>query len=936
MSNPPAGWYPDPTGQPDTIRWWNGKQWTNRTEKETVGSTEPETVDEPVPAEPEVVAEPQQGVWGATASTQEGSGPTWGATQTGWDTTSPPQQGGWWPNPDEPESGPRLAAVGPVDGGATVEVRAGDGLTPFERARATWNAPEIAPAPPEHWTQQPIPEVVEPAPTSQSEEQMAPNGWTLRLADTPEADAPHADPQAGAAADAQADTAGVHADAQADAAASAQTDAGTAAGAHAGAGTADAAAGAHADAGVADSGDARWGASSSDWGVEGETDVQAGVSAAGGWGTEADVPAEAGGWGVEADTGAQTAASGWGAEADGGAQAGTTGAWATAAGGGDEVAAGAGDVAAAGGEQGWSDVSWTQAPNAARKPRETSAAEQTTEIPTAEPDAETTQVQPTWGAQTGDGGAQAQPTWGEQPGDEATQVQPSWGGQSGDEATQVQPTWGAQTSDGAAQAQPTWGAQSGDNTIQAQSSGQRGDDATQAQPTWGGQANDGAAPATWGAQTGGQAQSGSGGQTGDGGAQGQSGWGVDPDLEQGPAQQGWGVAASEGNTQLWGVDAAAEGKSSEAAGAAPDNQVSSWGGQQTASGEQAGDVSWGAQSSGGGQQGGAGGWGAGQGDGGPWGGQQASGWGAGTEQGASEQKQAGWGAGQGGAATTQAEGGPWGGGQQAGGWGAGPGSGGPGRGGGKATKKKSGGSSKKKSSGGGGGRSGAKLPLIVGGGIALVMLVVAAVFLIVNPGDKKKADPGPTTPTSQPTNQPTGATKPGESKNPKLHEGERIAATAISFPRRTGLWSDRKRLVPQLLDSSGQYIVLQQKFDGTNNWYANIFVGALGNQAGYGGDPKASALALANEVPASLYGGIAITRKPGLNGQVKRSDKSGWFVQQTITAKSGKVTARVLTLTVAVFDLGDGTAVAYISDIPTNRPDLKAAESQAYKGINVG
>jgi len=218
------------------------------------------------------------------------------------------------------------------------------------------------------------------------------------------------------------------------------------------------------------------------------------------------------------------------------------------------------------------------------------------------------------------------------------------------------------------------------------------------------------------------------------------------------------------------------------------------------------------------------------------------------------------------------------------------------------------------------------------------MLVVAAVFLIVNPGDKK-AGPDPTTPpvqpTNQPTNQPTGTGK-GQSKNPKLHEGERIASTAISFPRRTGLWSDRKRLVPQLLESSGQYILLQEKFDGTNNWYANIFVGALGNQAGYGGDPKATALALANEVPASLYGGIPITRKAGLNGAVKRSDKAGWYVQQTITAKSPKVTARVLTLTVAVFDLGDGTAVAYISDIPTNRPDLKAAESQAYKGINVG
>lgn len=211
------------------------------------------------------------------------------------------------------------------------------------------------------------------------------------------------------------------------------------------------------------------------------------------------------------------------------------------------------------------------------------------------------------------------------------------------------------------------------------------------------------------------------------------------------------------------------------------------------------------------------------------------------------------------------------------------------------------------------------------------MLIVAAIFLITRPDDNK-ADPLPTTPVSR----PTSTTKPGQSKNPKLHEGERISSTAISFPRRTGLWSDRKRLVPQLLDSSGQYMLLQEKFDGTNSWYANIFVGALGNEARYGGDPKATALALANEVPATLYGGIPITRKPGANGAVKRSDKSGWYVQQTVTAKSGKVTARVLTLTVAVFDLGDGTSVAYISDIPTTRPDLKAAESQAYKGINVG
>jgi hypothetical protein len=231
--------------------------------------------------------------------------------------------------------------------------------------------------------------------------------------------------------------------------------------------------------------------------------------------------------------------------------------------------------------------------------------------------------------------------------------------------------------------------------------------------------------------------------------------------------------------------------------------------------------------------------------------------------------------------------------------------------------------------------------LVIAGGVALVMLVVAAVFLITSGGDEEA---GPeTTPTNQPTgnqatNQPTGqsSTKPGQSRNPKLHEGARISSDAISFPRRNPPWSDKKRLVEQLLNSSGQYILLQENFDGKNDWYADIFVGALGTGSGFNGDPKATAAALSIQLRTTMYGDIPVTFKTVSNGAVKRSDKSGWYFQQTVTAKSAKLTARVLTLTVAVFDLGDGTAVAYISDIPTNRPDLRAAESQAYKGINVG
>ncbi|HEU4948629.1 MAG TPA: DUF2510 domain-containing protein [Kribbella sp.] len=247
--------------------------------------------------------------------------------------------------------------------------------------------------------------------------------------------------------------------------------------------------------------------------------------------------------------------------------------------------------------------------------------------------------------------------------------------------------------------------------------------------------------------------------------------------------------------------------------------------------------------------------------------------------------------------------------------------------------------------------SGSRAPLLIAGVVALALIVGTGVFFFL---DRRDATAGPTPQTTQPidpatstsaTGKPSPAGTPtggqttvpaGQSKNPKLHEGNRISADAISYPRRQPPWSDRKRFVPQVLNSSGQYVLLQENFDGDNDWYADIFVGALGTSVLFNGDPRATAADLSRQLRSSLYGDISITARPLRNGAVKRSGKSGWFYQQSITANSSKVTARTLTLTVAVFDLGDGTAVAYVSDIPTNRADLKAAESQAYKGINVG
>ncbi|WP_328998744.1 DUF2510 domain-containing protein [Kribbella sp. NBC_00709] len=821
MSNPPAGWYPDPTGQPNIIRFWNGEKWTNQTEHE-----DPEPAPEkshqnastpPLPPEP-VSTEPvgqvsTQPVGQAPDAEPEAPGPGLRSVQESQDDA---ESVGWW----QPTPTPQLWDLDPADGDVQAnggprlravthqETAQEAGPTPAERAQATWGAPEIAAAPPEHWTQREFTEEELEAeqgtagtevPTVQAEEPSA--GWTLKLAPAPS-------------------------------------------------------------------------------------------------------PAD----------------------------------------GADEDADSA---------EPWSDVSWTEQPRFAPTPKEdaqpvaaasdAAAAEVTAdlpavgvaaadvpgaEVPGADVSAQDAEVQAADAAQVA---AQLQPDWGSQAGDEQDQQssdQPSWGVEVSDEDDQqtpdhpAAPLWSMPAAADTTQEQPTqvqmWGDQPQEQNGRDQSwNGQQGAQPEQGQ-SWGAEQ-----PAPWGQQATAETQNGQ--PTGDQAWSGQS-WPVQQTGDQ-QNGNGWSNDQQNGSPSWDGQQNTAPTQEDGAQSWANNGHQSgnSWAGDQQGSGQSWGDGQQGGQSWGDGQQGGQQQWG------GPQSGGQVT---AGVQQGGVQQGVGPQGFQQGGGqqawedqqtprAWGEDENESWGGQTDL--------SSGVG-------KRDKGKSKKPKSSGGGGGQFGAKLPLIVGGGIALAMLIVAAVFLITSSGDDKKADPGPTTspqPTGSPTNQ--SSTKPGQSKNPKLHEGTgRISSDAISFPRRNPPWSDRKRLVQQLLDSSGQHIVLQENVNGADDWTADIFVGGLGTGSGFNGDPKATAAALSVQLRTGMYGSIPATYRTVASGAVKRTDKSGWFFQQTVTATSAAVTDRVLTLTVAVFDLGDGTAVAYISGIPNNRPDLKAAESQAYKGINVG
>ncbi|MFI0235599.1 phospholipid scramblase-related protein [Streptomyces sp. NPDC016845] len=42
QSNTPAGWYPDPQGAPQSLRWWDGSQWTDHTHAQPSAAQQPQ------------------------------------------------------------------------------------------------------------------------------------------------------------------------------------------------------------------------------------------------------------------------------------------------------------------------------------------------------------------------------------------------------------------------------------------------------------------------------------------------------------------------------------------------------------------------------------------------------------------------------------------------------------------------------------------------------------------------------------------------------------------------------------------------------------------------------------------------------------------------------------------------------------------------------
>jgi uncharacterized RDD family membrane protein YckC len=69
----PEGWYPDPDGPPDRLRWWDGERWTEHRRTDESAPFAPPVAPPPVlaaaPGEPAAFALPAAGWWRRVAAT---------------------------------------------------------------------------------------------------------------------------------------------------------------------------------------------------------------------------------------------------------------------------------------------------------------------------------------------------------------------------------------------------------------------------------------------------------------------------------------------------------------------------------------------------------------------------------------------------------------------------------------------------------------------------------------------------------------------------------------------------------------------------------------------------------------------------------------------------------------------------------------------------
>lgn len=219
--------------------------------------------------------------------------------------------------------------------------------------------------------------------------------------------------------------------------------------------------------------------------------------------------------------------------------------------------------------------------------------------------------------------------------------------------------------------------------------------------------------------------------------------------------------------------------------------------------------------------------------------------------------------------------------------------------------------------------------------VGVVALVVVAVFLVPRigqvgrvgadplPGGRGTVDPCPPMPTAPPTPEP-------QPDDGRTHGGP------VSYPRLPSPWSapHGDTRVPFGRDVYQQSVVVENNYNGLNDWVASVLVAELMAGDGFY-SPEDGAAIVARCVVGRFYGDAVVERDDQVNKKTTIDGHDAWIIESHLSFDIEGLRTKGELMIIAVVHVDDWRSGLFYASIPDTVPHLVEPARQALAGLEV-
>jgi hypothetical protein len=235
------------------------------------------------------------------------------------------------------------------------------------------------------------------------------------------------------------------------------------------------------------------------------------------------------------------------------------------------------------------------------------------------------------------------------------------------------------------------------------------------------------------------------------------------------------------------------------------------------------------------------------------------------------------------------------------------------------------------------GSSNRTLLVALGVGVAL-LLVIGGVVLFSGGDDEPSADP--TTTTADTSVDTTTTTEADTTTTEPETLSETVASGALSFTRLPAPWDDwvasGRSEIPELENTAGQYVVVQENAPSGGQWIGNLLIGDLAPSIAYSGeaDLAAATQALTDQLVASYYV-TGATATPVQSIAIDVDGHPAHFIHTELSFSQAGLDTTNEKVIVVVVETGADRPSVFWASIPYNRADLNGGMDEVYRSLTV-